>query len=215
VIPVYNSRDSLLLLIERIQTVSQIPIMVIDDGSVDGLHAAELPEVTFVRHETNRGKGAALKTGFEQAKYMGFTHVLTLDADGQHDPAIILQFAEKMRKVSAALIVGVRDLLGHAMPFHRRLSNNLTSLILSLRTGIRVRDSQVGYRVYPLSDRRLWHSPEDGFQFESDIFIRAAKLKLEIIWQPVPVIYTDESSHMHLFKDTLRFVRTIFRSFMC
>jgi len=85
--------------------------------------------------------------------------------------------------------------------------------MLSLRTSVRVRDSQVGYRCYPLNDSRLWDTIEDGFMFESSVFFNAAKLHIPLIWQPIPVIYGEEKSNINPMLDTLRFIRTFFRSF--
>lgn len=195
--------------------VSQCPLMVIDDGSSDGLQIDDLSEIHYLNHEANRGKGAALKTGFNSAKETGFTHAITLDADGQHDPDMIPDFLAKSNLNPFSMIVGRRDLRDRSMPFHRKLSNQITSLILSLRTGQLIRDAQVGYRCYPLYDSRLWDSDEEGFQFESDIFFRANKLKMNFVWQKIPVIYGDEASHMKLVRDTMRFVRTFARSFAC
>ncbi len=213
VIPVYNGRDSVLRLVSEIRGLIDCPIMVIDDGSTDGTRAEDFLEVAYLKHSENRGKGAALKTGLNLAKDAGFDYAITLDADGQHDPNEISNFLATARDNSGALVVGMRDLNTESMPFHRKLSNNITSLILSLRTSLRVRDSQVGYRCYPLSDSRLWDSIEDGFQFESAVFFNIAKLRIPLVWQPIPVIYGSEESHMHLLKDTLRFIRTFFRSF--
>jgi len=204
-----------LALINRIRTITQIPLMIVDDGSIDGLQDKSIPGAIYLRHKTNHGKGAALKTGLNEARALAYTHAITLDADGQHDPKLIPTFLQRISDSHSALIIGERDLIGNAMPLHRRLSNNITSLILSLRTGRHIVDSQVGYRAYPLNDSSLWNSREDGFQFESDVFIRAGKLNMALVWQPIPVIYSKEGSHMHLLKDTLRFVRTILRSFMC
>jgi len=216
-IPVYNGRATLILLLAAIRKIVQLPIIVIDDGSTDGLSKTDLdPEVTFLQHQQNQGKGAALKTGLNQAVKLNLSHVITLDADGQHDPTLIPAFINRITEsADPVLVVGQRDLIAGAMPFHRRLSNNLTSLILSLRSGLLIRDSQVGYRSYPLNDSRLWESNEDGFQFESAVFLLAAKLRLTLKWQPIPVLYGAGDSHMQLVVDTLRFVRTIFRSFLC
>lgn len=213
IIPVYNGRDSLLVLLDKIKQTSNRNIIVVDDGSTDGLTADQLQDVLLLKHEINQGKGAALIRGLEHAARLGYSHALTLDADGQHDPGLIGRFSDLINKYPQALIVGERDLVKTKMPFHRKLSNNMTSLVLSMRTGLRVRDSQVGYRCYPLSDRRLWMTAEGGFQFESAIFLNVAKLRMKLIWQPIPVIYGSEGSHMHLVKDTLRFVRLFFRSF--
>jgi glycosyltransferase involved in cell wall biosynthesis len=213
VIPVYNGRDSVLRLVQQIKSMVDYSIIVIDDGSIDGTGSDDFVDVAYLKHPENRGKGAALKTGLNLAKEAGFNNALTLDADGQHDPNEISNILTAAREHPGALVVGTRNLIAKSMPFHRKLSNNITSLILSLRTSHRVRDSQVGYRCYPLSDSRLWDSIEDGFQFESAVFFNAAKLRILLVWQPIPVIYGSEESHMHLLKDTLRFIRTIFRSF--
>ena len=213
VIPVYNGRDSILRLVSQIKSLVDYPIIVIDDGSTDGIVPEDLDDVTYLKHPQNRGKGAALKTGLNQAKKAGYDHAISLDADGQHDPHEIQNIIHQVQHNPAALVVGMRNLITEVMPFHRKLSNNITSLILSLRTSLRVRDSQVGYRCYPLNDSRLWDSIEDGFQFESAVFFNAAKLKIPLVWQPIPVIYGSEESHMNLLMDTLRFIRTFFRSF--
>ena len=214
VIPVFNSRDSLLILIERIESIGNYPVVVIDDGSTDGLRSNELSNAIYIKHDVNMGKGAALKTGLKKAKMLGYSHAITLDADGQHDPDLIPEFHAKQQGNPDSMIVGSRDFSHGSMPFHRKLSNNITSLMLSLRSGLLIRDAQVGYRCYPLGDSRLWGSIEDGFQFESDVYFNAARLKYRIEWQAIPVIYGGEGSHMNLVKDTLRFVRTYLRSFL-
>ncbi len=213
VIPVYNGRDSILRLIQIIRNHIDYPIMVIDDGSTDGISAEDFSEVIYVKHTENRGKGAALKTAFGHARAAGYDYALTLDADGQHDPALISNFLVGANDRPGALVVGMRNLTNEAMPLHRQLSNNITSLMLSLRTSVRVRDSQVGYRCYPLNDSRLWDTIEDGFMFESSVFFNAAKLHIPLIWQPIPVIYGEEKSNINPMLDTLRFIRTFFRSF--
>ena len=215
VIPVFNGRDSLLKLIPQIESVAKYPILIVDDGSTDGLGDELLDGHAYIRHQFNQGKGAALKTGLNHARSSGYTHAVTLDGDGQHDPMLIEEFVSLAWAHPRAFLVGMRDLVNVSMPFHRKLSNNITSLMLSLRTGRNIRDSQVGYRCYPLKDKRLWESIEDGFQFESSVFFNVVKLRLELIWQPIPVIYGDEDSHMDLTRDTIRFIRTFFRSFKC
>lgn len=213
VIPVFNGRDSLLKLIREIKYLYSYPIMVVNDGSSDHLSSNDLPDCTYLEHEMNRGKGAALKTGLASAALSGYSHAVTLDADGQHDPTLIESFICASSVQPQSLVVGKRELIKIEMPFHRKLSNNITSLILSLRTSVRIYDSQVGYRCYPLYNSRLWESIEDGFQFESAVFFNLAKLKMKLVWQQIPVIYGTESSHIHVVKDTLKFIRTVFRSF--
>ena len=190
-------------------------IIVVDDGSSDGLNPERLGVRSFLQHPKNLGKGAALKTGMNHASKEGYTHAITLDADRQHDPVFIPSFQDMIKRFPSALVIGARNLTDRSMPIHRMLSNNVTSLMLSLRTGERIFDAQVGYRAYPLNDSRLWDSVEDGFQFESDVFIKASKLKYGLAWQSISVIYSGERSNMNYVKDTLRFIRTFLRSFIC
>lgn len=213
VIPVYNGRDSLLRLIPQIMQEVDIPLIIVDDGSTDGIQADDFPGHLFLQHSENRGKGAAIKTGLRKACEAGHSHAVTLDADGQHDPGSIDHFLKRSSERPFDLVIGARDLMAAHMPFHRKLSNNITSLMISLRTGSRVYDSQVGYRCYPLYDSRLWESDQDGFQLESDVFLRVPKLRLRLQWVTIPVIYGEQDSHMHLVLDTLRFVRMYILSF--
>ena len=215
IIPVFNGRDSVLKLIRDIQEHAALPLILVDDGSEDGLESVVPAGLHFLKHAQNRGKGAALQTGLTFAARLGYGSAITLDADGQHDPRFIEVFTTAASAMPGKLLVGRRDLAHAAMPIHRKFSNQVTSLILSLRSGKRVYDSQVGYRCYPLKDSRLWDSIESGFQFESVVFLKAARLKIPLAWITIPVIYGSETSHMHLVRDTLRFIRTIFRSFMC
>lgn len=211
----YNHRDSLYPLLDKINNNADTPVIIVNDGSTDGLDQTKLGSAVFLEHSENRGKGAALKTGLNHAREAGYSHAITLDADGQHDPELLPFFNHMLQTHPKYFIVGSRDLTDRSMPFHRKLSNNITSLMLSLRTGKKILDAQVGYRCYPLNDRQLWNSIEDGFQFESDVFIRAARMKYALAWQPISVIYSGQRSNMHLVKDTLRFVRTYLRSFVC
>jgi len=215
-IPVYNDRDSVLALTEKIAGQVGLPIIVINDGSADGLCLADFSvPVIYREHRENRGKGAALKNGLARAAELGFQYAITLDADGQHAPEIIPDFISVISATSGpVLVVGKRDLLTADMPLHRRLSNNITSLMLSLRTGLRIYDSQVGYRCYPLYDSRLWNIHEDGFQFESAVFLILSKLAIRLEWVSIPVLYGNTGSHMRLVADTLKFIRTMVRSFL-
>lgn len=213
VIPVYNGRDSVLKLVHQIKGIVDYSIIVIDDGSTDGTGPEDFVDVAYLKHPENKGKGAALKTGLKLAKEAGFDSAITLDADGQHDPSEIHNFISRVEERPGSLVVGMRNLIAESMPVHRMLSNNITSLMLSLRISQRVRDSQVGYRCYPLNDSRLWDSIEDGFMFESAVFFNLAKLNIPLIWQPIPVIYGTEESHINPLMDTLRFIRTFLRSF--
>lgn len=173
-----------------------LPVVVVDDGSTDETAAqAASAGATVIRQLPNRGKGAALREGFRHALEAGVEAVVTLDADGQHDPAEIPRFLAVFESAGAELIVGRRDF--RRMPPVRRLSNTLGGLILSVAVGRRIPDNQSGYR---LVGRRLMaallESDEDGFAFEVEMIARVIALGVPIAWVPIRTIYAGEPSHI-------------------
>jgi glycosyltransferase involved in cell wall biosynthesis len=143
---------------------AQLPVLVVDDGSTDGTAAvAEAAGATVLRQRPNQGKGAALRAGFRWALDHDFEAALTLDADGQHDPAEIPALLAARARTGADLIIGRRDF--GRMPPIRQLSNRLGGLAFSWAVGRRIPDNQSGYR---LVSRRLMEamlaSGESGFE---------------------------------------------------
>ena len=176
--------------------LAHLPVVVVDDGSTDDTAAqAESAGATVIRQLPNQGKGAALREGFRYALDAGVEAVITLDADGQHDPNEIPRFLEAFAGSNAALIVGRRNF--RQMPPVRRLSNTVGGLVLSAAVGGSIPDNQSGYR---LVDRRLMSallgSTEDGFAFEVEMIARCIALKLPLLWVPIRTIYAGEPSHI-------------------
>lgn len=180
--------------------------MVVNDGSRDGLDATDVKPAIYIRHEHNLGKGAALKTGFEKVRELDFDFALTLDADGQHAVESIPAFLTAITE-SRDFVVGRRHWTPGNMPWSRILSNTMTSWLLSKRTGLKIYDSQIGFRCYPMVEPKFWSVPEGGFQFESAVFLNIHSCELNLKWVDVPVIYNNEPSHMHHFSDTWKFIR--------
>lgn len=173
-----------------------LPVVVVDDGSTDETAArAEAAGASVIRQLPNQGKGAALREGFRHALEAGVDGVVTLDADGQHDPAEIPRFLAAFAAHRPDLIVGRRDF--RRMPPVRRLSNTLGGLILSAAVGRRIPDNQSGYR---LVGRRLMaamlESEEDGFAFEVEMIARGIALGVPIAWVPIRTIYAGQPSHI-------------------
>lgn len=176
--------------------LAHMPVLVVDDGSADDTAAqAEAAGATVVRQFPNQGKGAALREGFRRALADGFDAVMTLDADGQHDPAEIPRFLTVFEVSRPELIVGRRDF--SAMPPVRRVSNEVGGLIFSAAVGRWIPDNQSGYR---LIGRRLMtallESREDGFAFEVEMIARCLALRLPLAWVPISTIYAGEPSHI-------------------
>lgn len=184
-----------------------LPVIVIDDGSTDDTAAqAESVGARVIRQVPNQGKGAALRAGFRRALDEGADAVVTLDADGQHDPAEIPAFVEAYQGGHRELVVGRRDF--RAMPPVRRLSNTLGGLLFSAAVGRRIPDNQSGYR---LIGRRLMtellDSHESGFAFEVEMIARAIALDLPIGWVPIRTIYAGEPSHIRPVAHLTGFLR--------
>lgn len=214
VVPAYNAGAHLADVLVNIQKVlPKEQIIVVDDGSVDTTKdVAHKAAVIVVEHGDNRGKGAALRSGVEKAIELGMDYAITLDADGQHDPAEIPKFIEHAGRSGADIIVGNRMDDRKDMPFIRVFANRATSAFVTLRTGQRVPDSQNGYRMLRTSLFKKFKLVTTRYDTESEILIKAAGVGGTIESIPVQTIYGNESSSVNPFVDTLRFFRIVFRS---
>ena len=178
-----------------------LPVLVVDDGSADDTAGvAERAGARVLRQRPNQGKGAALRAGFRAALAEGVEAVITLDADGQHDPAELPAFLGAYARRTLAgepteLIIGRRDF--HRMPPLRRLSNWLGTVVLSTAVGRWIDDNQSGYR---LVGRQLMSatldSAESGFAFEVEMIAVCLREGWPIGWVPIRTIYADEPSHI-------------------
>ncbi|HXF49118.1 MAG TPA: glycosyltransferase family 2 protein [Verrucomicrobiae bacterium] len=210
-IPAYNAGQSLSNLLPQVK--KHLPnILVVDDGSSDNTAGvARQAGVVVIRLEKNRGKGNALRTGFKAALENGSTAVLTLDADGQHDPERIPEFL-KMASPNA-MIIGCREVRVDKMPFPRILSNTITSSMLSMLTGAKLRDSQSGYRLIGREILAKIELETDHFETESELLLKAARLGYIPQFLPIPTRYDGERSFMRPALDTMRFIRLLWKSF--
>ena len=136
--------------------------------------------------------------------------VITLDCDGQHDPGYIPEFLKCDKSIDIA--VGKRDFTKN-MPIHRRFSNNVTSMIISLMCRKRIKDSQSGYRRYNLNIFKELDFKEFGFQFESEAIIKYARNQAKFNYIDISTIYNNESSSQRIIIDTLKFIRMIVKNF--
>lgn len=205
VIPAYQAAAHLGEVVR--ETAQHLDVIVVDDGSSDDTSGvARVAGAKVLRHEPNQGKGAALRLGFGHALEAGFTAVVTLDADGQHDPACVPDFVDAWRTSGKALIIGRRDF--SQMPASRRLANELGTRVFSWAVGRAIHDNQSGYRLIaaPLL-AYLLTSTEAGFEFEVEMITDAIRADLPIGWVPVPTIYEDAGSHIQPFAHVTNFLR--------
>ena len=191
------------------------PVVVIDDGSSDatGLVAQE-NGATVLRHEVNRGKGAALKSGFRWALEREFDGVITLDADGQHLPDEIRKFLRAREERGADLIIGGRAHLFADMLPRRRVANRFSARSISFASGVSVSDSQSGFRFYSARLLRALALRTDGFDLESEVIVRAGRGGLAIETIPIELGFVDgvATSHYRPLADTLRIAWTVART---
>lgn len=186
-------------------------VVVVDDGSTDGTRGvAERAGATVLRHDVNRGKGGALKTGFAYAVENGYEGVITLDADGQHLPHEIPKFLTARRETNADLIIGGRaHLFGEMLP-RRRFANRMSAAMISWGARTKVPDSQSGFRYYSTHLLREIRLRTDGFDLESEVIIRAGVRGLKIITIPIDLGFVDglSTSHYKPLGDSLRIAWT-------
>ena len=192
--------------------LAHLPVLVVDDGSSDStaVEAAAAGATVLAQHP-NQGKGAALRAGFARAIADGVLAVVTLDADGQHDPAELPRFISAEAVQPGELIVGRRDF--SKMPLVRRASNWAGTMILSAAVGRWIPDNQSGYR---LVGRRLMaamlNSHEDGFAFEVEMIAVCLREGWPIRWVPISTIYGDERSHIRPIQHLLEFIGVTLRA---
>ena len=208
----FNGEQSILQLHAALTQIDIQHLLVIDDGSLDAtaqiLNDNGIPHLS---HATNLGKGAAIKSGAKWAIENNFHWILTLDADQQHPPSSIPVFIERMK--SKVILTGQRSDL-KSMPLLRILSNKFTSLLLSIRTNSSLRDSQCGFRLIPLSLFEKIEFQQNGFQFESELLIKASMSGYSIEHVKIPTVYGLEKSAMRNIRDTLKFAAMYFKCYL-
>jgi hypothetical protein len=189
--------------------LAHLPVLVVDDGSTDATAAESgAAGATVVTQRPNMGKGAALRAGFRWALEQGFDAAITLDGDGQHDPAAIPAFLTARTVAGDALVIGCRDF--RRMPTVRRLANSLGGRAFSWAVGRDIPDNQSGYR---LVDRRLMRallaSRETGFAFEVEMITTCVRGGWPMAWVPIRTIYAGEPSHIRPIAHLVSFVRVV------
>lgn len=206
-IPAWNEAPRIGRIVEGARVY--LPVLVVDDGSTDGTaEVAERAGAVVIRHPQNRGKGAALKTGFAWALAQGYDAVLTLDADGQHDPAEIPKFLTALERGEGDLIIGQRRF--SQMPWPRWWSTPLGTVLLSLALGRYIPDNQSGYRLITRRALETLRLTSDKFEMEVEMIAEAIRHELSIGWVPIRTIYgIGKPSYFHPIKDTLRFLRMV------
>ena len=210
IVPCYNEERTIARVVGAVRRHLEVCI-VIDDCSSDGTaREAMTAGARVLRHERNLGKGMALRNGFALASASGFAAAVTLDGDGQHDPEEIPRFLRAFESGGIDIVLG--DRMGDLgpMPLVRRVTNRFTSWCISRMTGVRIRDSQVGFRLIRLDTWTALQLEGRRFDLESELIIKACRQGARLAHVPIRTIYRGQGeSKIHPFMDTARFFRVL------
>lgn len=183
-------------------------VIVVDDGSTDA--TAEVlrgvKEIHVVRVPVNRGKGHALRTGFDEALKLGFRNAITIDSDGQHDPADLPAMARAIQEDPDAMVMGARDMDKLEVPGKSSFGNRFSNFWFKVETGITLPDTQTGYRGWPLKAVRAFRTTSDRFGYEVESIVELAWRGTPFRTVPVSVRYDfpERVSHFRPFLDFTR-----------
>lgn len=211
--PSYNNAATLADVLTRIAALG-LPIILVDDGCTDATddvvkywtRAYPLAPIQVLKHKHNRGKAAALRTGFAAAMNAGYSHAVSIDTDGQHDPERIPKLLDVARHDPAAYVLGWRDSRHADYPARSRWGRRLSNLLIRLECGLRVYDSQCGLRVYPLELIRTVRCRSGRFGYEAEMITRAGWAGFPVVQAPVNTRYLPPGqrvSHFRPWRDSL------------
>lgn len=218
-IPAYNEEKYIGQVIENCLPY-QLEIIVVDDGSLDqtvmvvkNLVKNKNYPLILLQHRQNKGKGAALDTGFKYVIRKNYQGVITLDADAQHDAKEIKKFLQMIEKEKPDLIIGSRFQNTQGMPFLRLATNYVTSWIISKLAGQKVEDVQSGFRYISHKVIKNIELRTKNFETEPELILKACWLNYKVKNLPISTIYYDGFvSEVNKFTDTSKFFELVFKS---
>ena len=208
IIPTYNNAITLPAVIADVAEYTH-NIIVVNDGSTDNtaLCLASVPNITIVSYSKNKGKGWALRKGFEKAVESGYTHAITIDSDGQHFASDLPAFMDKLQLSKEAIIIGARNMDQSSVPGKSSFGYKFSNFWFKIETGINAPDTQSGYRLYPIALMKDISFFTRKYEFEIEVLVRVVWKGIKIDSVPVSVYYAPKEtrvSHFRPFKDFFR-----------
>ena len=204
VIPAYNEARTIGAVVSALGPLVGA-VIVVDDGSRDGCaDLAASAGAQVIRHDCNRGKGTAVRSGLRLALDGPFTHVLLIDGDLQHPPEDAGRLLAEADRTSADLVVGERTFDREAMPLSRYYANRVGSRVLSWFVGVPLNDTQSGFRVFRTELLRRMTLRATGYEIETEMLVKAGRLGARIVSVPVPAVYGTGISKLRPVRDTTR-----------
>jgi glycosyltransferase involved in cell wall biosynthesis len=206
-IPTYNNAKTLKRVLDGVLAYTT-QVIVVNDGSTDATAEilANYPSITVLHLEKNSGKGKALRIGFDTARKQGFQYAITIDSDGQHFPDDIPTFIDALNQSDGnILLIGERQMDQAGIPKKSSFGNKFSNFWFWFETGIKLADTQSGYRLYPL-DRIPKKLYTNKFELEIEVIVRSAWKDIVVKNVPIKILYdpTERVSHFRPFKDFTR-----------
>lgn len=207
IIPTYNNERTLKRVINGVLKYTK-HIIVINDGATDStpelLQAYQ--DVEQVHFPENRGKGVALREGFKKAYALGYSYAITIDSDGQHYPEDLETFINDIEENPGCLLIGDRNMTQEGIPKKSSFGNNFSNFWFKFETGVKLTDTQSGYRLYPLKHLANLRYYTNKFEFEIEVIVRASWKGITVKNVPIQVLY-DESERVTHFRPIKDFTR--------
>lgn len=206
IVPTYNNPKTLKKVLDSILDFTN-NIIIVNDGSTDSTSEIlkDFSSLTQIHHPKNLGKGRALRNGFRKALELNFEYAITIDSDGQHFASDIPIFLEAIQKEPNTLLIGSRNMTQENVPKKSSFGNKFSNFWFKFETGIKLDDTQSGFRLYPLRllPKRFY---TNKFEFEIEVIVRAAWKGIVVKNIPIQVLYdpAERVSHFRPFKDFTR-----------
>lgn len=209
IIPTYNNQP---FLNEVLNAVLQYTssVIVVNDGSTDGTEETLRHyrfDIETISYYPNRGKGYALRQGFDKAKTLGFSYALTMDSDGQHEASDIPKFIDAVQNHPDSLIIGSRNLQQENMPSKNIFANKFSNFWFAVQTGLRLPDTQTGFRLYPLVKMEGLRTLSSRYEAELELLIRSAWRNIPLQAVSIQVKYLPEGLRVTHFRPVVDFLR--------
>lgn len=207
-IPTYNNAGTVAGVVQDVLSYTS-HVIIVNDGSTDNTQEilSTFSSAIVVNYQPNKGKGRALQIGFEEAAKNGYEQAITLDSDGQHYAKDMEQFLDELEKEPNSLLIGARNMNQDTVPGKSSFGNKFSNFWFWVNTGIRLEDTQSGYRSYPITQLAGKKYFTKKYEFEIEVIVRAAWSGIAVKCVPVSVYYPkpeDRVSHFRPFKDFTR-----------
>jgi glycosyltransferase involved in cell wall biosynthesis len=204
VIPAYNEAEAIAEVVAGIRPLVE-RVIVVDDGSTDvTADRAAAAGAEVLRHQRNEGKGRAVRTGLQRALEGPYTHVLLLDGDLQHRPDEAAELIAAAASSGADAVLGERRFFRRNMPASRYHANRLGSVVLSWFIGVRLRDTQCGFRVFRTDALRQLRLRASGYEIETEMLVKVRRRGGRFTTVPITAVYANERSKLRPVRDTTR-----------